>query len=126
MPATDQSAEPAQTEPAIAEAAHTPGPWSIVPQNGVGPMIAREYETGKQMNPKGLRLVCHVLARGNSLPEDEANARLIAAAPDLLAALTEVMDWVKHWDPNFAQDAEWPATAAKVDAALSRAAGEGE
>ena len=50
-------------------------------------MIAHPYETGNQIRPKGLRLIGHVLARGNSLTQDEANARLIAAAPDLLAAL---------------------------------------
>jgi hypothetical protein len=75
---------PVQAEPG---ATHTPGPWEIIPQHGAGPMIAHPFETGNQMNPRGLRLVCHVLARGNSLAQDDANARLITAAPDLLAAL---------------------------------------
>lgn len=66
--------------------AHTPGPWEEIPQHGAGPMIAHKYATGKQMNPIGLRLVCHILMRGNSMDEDQANARLIAAAPELYAA----------------------------------------
>ena len=65
---------------------HTAEPWVIVPQSDGSAMIAREFETGKQMNPKGLRLIAHCLARGNTLPEDEANAHLIASAPELLEA----------------------------------------
>lgn len=67
--------------------AHTPGPWEAVPQNGAGPMIAHRYETGNQMRPTGLRLIAHLLERRNSLAEDQANANLIAAAPDMLHAL---------------------------------------
>ncbi len=65
----------------------TPGEWVQIPQHGAGPVIAHEYDTGKEMNPKGLRLVCHVLSRGKSMSQDEANARLIAAAPALYEAL---------------------------------------
>lgn len=65
----------------------TPGPWEQVPQNGAGPIIAHRYDTGLQMKPTGLRLICHMLERNSSLDQDKANARLIAAAPDLLAAL---------------------------------------
>ena len=63
---------------------HTEGPWSILPQNGAGPMIVHEFETGNQMNPTGYRMICNMLQRGNSLEQDKANARLIAAAPDFL------------------------------------------
>ena len=65
----------------------TTGPWVIVPQDDGSAMVAHEYDTGKQMNPKGLRLISHVLVRGNSLRQDEANARLIAAAPEMYEAL---------------------------------------
>lgn len=30
---------------------HTPGPWTLLPQNGAGPMLVHEFETGNQMNP---------------------------------------------------------------------------
>ena len=66
---------------------HTPGPWDVIPQNGAGPMIAHCYDTGNDINPTGLRLVCHVLERKASQEVDRANARLIAAAPELLEAL---------------------------------------
>lgn len=66
---------------------HTPGPWSEIPQHAAGPMIAKVIETGKQMEPTRLRLIAHMLQRGDSLIEDQANAKLIAAAPALLEAL---------------------------------------
>ncbi len=47
-----------------------------------------------------LRLICHVLQRGNSLKEDEANARLIAAAPDLLEALEDFVAAYSPHDPG--------------------------
>jgi hypothetical protein len=43
----------------------------------------------------------------------------------LREALIEVRDWIKNWDPNFIYDDEWPATAAKIEAALAASAGEG-
>lgn len=67
----------------------TETPWEEVPQNGAGPIIAHRFGTGNQMQPTGLRLICHVLQRGNSLKQDRANAAFIAAArsavSDLLA-----------------------------------------
>lgn len=65
----------------------TPGPWFQVPQSNGSVMIARRYETGKQLSPHGLRLVCNVLVRGSSMSEDDANAHLIAAAPEMYHAL---------------------------------------
>ena len=75
------------TSPTAGAGKFTPGPWSRVPQNRGGDLIAREYETGDQMNPKGLRLVTFMMARGDSLREDEANAALISAAPEMYEAL---------------------------------------
>lgn len=67
--------------------AHTPGPWVVVQhpdgwtiQNratGAGACVASQY--------------------GDS---NEANARLIAAAPDLLAALKDAVNWLDDFDDN--------------------------
>jgi hypothetical protein len=70
----------------------TQGPWEEIPQHGAGPIIAHPYETGSQMNPRGLRLVCHVLARGNSLKQDEANARFIASTRTLVPQLCDEVE----------------------------------
>lgn len=56
---------------------HTPGPWSIGKYGDV------TDATGEVVRAKGL-----ALTRG---AEAEANARLIAAAPDMLAALKAVL-----------------------------------
>jgi hypothetical protein len=98
--------------------AHTPGPWTIVPQSGAGPMIAHPYETGNQLNPHGLRLVCHVLARYNSLEQDNSNARLIAAAPDLLQSLKLCVARLEEY-----QDAEGGIALEFARAAITKAGG---
>jgi len=33
-------------------------------------------------------------------------------------ALTEVMDWIENWSPNFTEDDDWPDTEQKVTDAL--------
>jgi hypothetical protein len=98
-------------------AQHTPGPWSQIPQSTGGPIIAHKYETGNQLNPIGLRLVGLTMARKDSLKEDEANARLMAAAPDLLSALRMVLD-----DPSSLDGR--PRTYEAVRAAIKKAEGD--
>lgn len=59
---------------------HTPAPWHINPTND----SRTKYRI--YANPQGLSLICN--AEGAMPTEtNEANARLIAAAPELLAAL---------------------------------------
>lgn len=67
---------------------HTPGPWEYVPEQldpsgsrvaGRGPVVkVEQFAVAK---------VCRTAYRRGREPEGEANARLIAAAPDLLANL---------------------------------------
>lgn len=66
---------------------HTPGPWSY---QGIGPVFdvtAQAGRTAKYIGHFIARLPA-TIAGFEPIPEDarEANARLIAAAPDLLAA----------------------------------------
>jgi hypothetical protein len=112
-------------------AGFTEGPWEEIPQHGAGPMIARRFDTGNQMNPTGLRLICHVMQRRDSLLTDEANAALIAAAPDLYEALVEARLAVAA-DVEAADDPDgqysgyrdlFAARLAKIDLALSKALG---
>jgi len=104
---------------------HTPGEWEIIPQNGGSPIIGRRFNTGNQMNPIGIRLVCQVFARGNSIQEDDANARLIAAAPTMYSAL---LDAIKAIDGDFAFESErhdaLMASAINMRAAIAKATGE--
>jgi hypothetical protein len=82
--------------------AHTPGPWSVFKAatengefsiNATGPYIAETI---------------------GGIAEEEANANLIAAAPDLLEALQSV---VNAWEEP---DLGWEA-AEKVHAAIAKA-----
>ena len=95
---------------------HTPGPWTYgVPSPGANFSI---YATRMSIGRLG------IASNSKRAAEGEANARLIAAAPDLLEALRQVMGWIDGWDPNFIHDADWPETAHHIRAAISRATGE--
>lgn len=66
---------------------HTPGPWSVGEKRGVwvGPVV---------MADDGKRGVAFVVG------ESDANARLLAAAPDLLAALKAHIPWKTAGQPD--------------------------
>lgn len=55
---------------------HTPGPWMITQYPALAPMVYAEPTAGE------MRPICQ--GHSPSEAEDAANARLIAAAPDLL------------------------------------------
>lgn len=63
---------------------HTPGPWTVSP-DGQAPMVRWADTT----NP----IVSKV--HGYDVPEAEANAKLIAKAPDMRKFIAEFVDW---WD----------------------------
>jgi hypothetical protein len=68
------------------QAAHTPGPWFVDEDDRPGMEWNRHIYSGPQL------AVCFMAHSDGKAPErDAANARLIAAAPDLLEALQEVM-----------------------------------
>lgn len=81
---------------AMTKAKHTPGPWQIVIDDDGNPL------SGRPMVAAAPELDCAIVhwdgfvqsywrsARGDK--EIHANARLIAAAPDLLKALEELAD----------------------------------
>lgn len=63
---------------------HTPGPWRLHEQRGRTYVVAgRGVEAGEFMG--------HLIAAETTCPDWPANARLIAAAPDLLAACEAVL-----------------------------------
>jgi hypothetical protein len=67
------------------EGGHTPGPWEIAGPNGYG-----DIDGHRVRDPRGYILAVAI----GDVPElsPEANARLIASAPDLLEALKELRD----------------------------------
>ena len=102
----------------MSEIKHTPGPWSIktresrympgvIIQDGVcGP-------DGEQIKVEGVTL--------SSCDEAKANARLIAAAPELLGALLALDDLRGSWSPP---DDVIKAAWSKCRAAIAKATGE--
>ena len=96
---------------------HTPGPWDVAPNGAAEPTIW-----------KGKRAVAF-LADGHGDARRNANAHLIAAAPDLLAC---VAGFVESWgrevdtdaDINGSDAVEWINSAMfEFRAALVKAAG---
>ena len=66
---------------------HTPGPWRVTARSNC--MIDVLHDN----NTKGAitQALCRVQARDSWVAEAEANARLIASAPDLLEALRDMV-----------------------------------
>ena len=90
-------------------AEHTPSPWSL-----------DEKEPGELWisNVDRSYPVCMVTASGNVTERDKADARLIAAAPDLLAACQEFVRKVECGEAKSTRSYE------QMKAAISRATGE--
>lgn len=63
------------------EMKHTPGPWRI--STALGNDGGGSYR--HEIDPCGVTIYQHLL--GRTVPEIQANARLIAAAPEMLEAL---------------------------------------
>lgn len=83
---------------------HTQGPWST--EQGDGQLhVVSEFGTIAQVGP------CNTVDE-----EDDANARLIAAAPELLAALQELV-----LAPNkFRPEKYWDAARSAISKATGR------
>lgn len=65
---------------------HTPGPWEVVTPTANASTKARDVRTVRTSARKWSRRVARVYAFGTA--DADANARLIAAAPELLRVLT--------------------------------------
>ena len=86
----------------MTEASHTPGPWGYVPSNEHhGPYVVNQWGSGDICDCYTMSNLNDYSVRngGDSKPihfqrdEADANARLIAAAPDMLEALELVIQW---------------------------------
>lgn len=95
---------------------HTPGPWTI-----------REYQdytgSGVEIAQSGSNPRLHIVRdiMGDNIEQSDANARLIAAAPELLTMLTRVMDEVMMSEEVFSKLA--PLTLKQARDAINKAKG---
>ena len=102
--------EPASPGDPSMSAKHTPGPWRCGPGDGCAKVQANDGD------------LCATVYGGNQ-ETDYANARLIAAAPELLEALRACRramqnDWTNK--PRIGDE----AVCARADLAIARASGE--
>ena len=67
---------------------HTPGPWRFNPRVECAGTVSADAV--------GLRVALICAPGTGRTSETDANANLIAAAPDLLAALIDVLGWVPN------------------------------
>jgi hypothetical protein len=65
---------------------HTQGPWHVGAGNGEGSIFSDNGRTRLEIGGTTLYSIAQI-TRGWNEVEDEANARLIAAAPEMLEAL---------------------------------------
>lgn len=102
---------------------HTPGPWEIRRPAHItwnGPTGAFEIYAGD-------KLICQrPWAEGNpqAIKEHEANASLIAAAPDLLDACEEAIALIEGWDSG-ATEADVRRVMGLLNTAIAKARSEG-
>ena len=110
------------------QAAHTPGPWRYGGQVGAarGYILAGLQTPGAPLGIKRVALVAQDLTFAGGDPE--ANARLIAAAPDLLAACADVLATHDHFAGRGGDERvriAWsPDQIARLRAAVAKATGE--
>lgn len=90
---------------------HTPGPWRQFEHNGNVMVCA---------GPSHLATV----AIGGAMDEssDRANARLIAAAPELLDALRTILEYAECYDDAGPRAAGWQSAELRADIEAARAA----
>jgi len=82
----------------------TPGPW---------------VAAGTRVDGPDGELVTYLTGYAKPTPRQAANARLIAAAPDLLEALQQVRKWAEGDDENYTGD----HPIARARAAIAKATG---
>ena len=121
----------------MAETVHTPEPW-FVPDQTWARETRIEVEDGIACPGSGGAMsytttVC-TLGWNSTTPEWEANARLIAAAPDLLEALAPFADQARHHAADAPEWRDSDTVSAVISigdlrrarAAIARATGEKE
>ena len=77
---------------------HIPGPWRVKPNSVGGPTVGPEGSVVADIRTYGGP---HV--GGRQHPQTDANARLIAAAPDLLEACETFAEWLGREESGFAR-----------------------
>ena len=94
---------------------HTPGPW-FTEREGFSTVYIEARIGGGMIQEVA---ACGPTAEGSD--QQDANASLIAASPDLLKALKQVMSWIDNWTPEFSNDPDWPTDRDAARSAIEQA-----
>jgi len=88
----------------MAELKHTPGPWIVVngwDENGIGKYFPSVVLYGDpNEDDYGRRRITINVSHDQKIPSLMANAKLIAAAPDLLQAAINALEYLDHARPD--------------------------
>ncbi len=103
-------------------AQHTPGPWKLDGLTVKGPPRKWPGQDPHYVQCAAAEIVAHVPSQPGCYQEypldiAKANARLIAAAPDLLAALKFVLPSIRRANK---EDSDWCGDLSKVEAAIAK------
>lgn len=100
----------------MSEVKHTPGPWAVMPEESDKPYVRiRGTQLGERFKVANVLMPDYEGAQELEIEETRANAHLIAAAPELLEALRDLIGWVpgpKHWHTDACPKAVERAVAA--------------
>lgn len=96
-------------------AQHTPGPWTAI-VHADWPHRQDVYITAQQWGVIGVVSIDPSLE--HLVDAQRANLRLIAAAPDMLAALEDALEFLQDWE-----DLSGGPAARKARAAIAKATG---
>ena len=101
---------------------YTPGPWKAVDGQNRANCPSRDclHDARAAVIREGTGQLIAATLDGDA--EQIANARLIAAAPDLLAALEAQEAWDRHQAPPWGHDCQWCAGCCERIAIMRRAA----
>lgn len=124
-----------ETKPAAAK--HTPGPWKVIAdpiKAGIHPYHDHRFvgTVDADFDADGTQCGGHILAKLTDAPEIIANARLIAASPDLLAAYPALIEIAREYrelivgsesrdGDESTMDADAKGDVARIDSALAPA-----
>ncbi|HEL2957133.1 TPA: hypothetical protein UL931_000330 [Stenotrophomonas maltophilia] len=106
---------------------HTPGPWKVFPEEAHRDYVrVRGTALGRRFKIANVPTPIHEGVTERDVEETRANARLIAAAPELLAALIKADQMFR--DIGFVAEADRArpgSLGAEIRAAIAKATGEG-
>lgn len=100
---------------ATTKSAHTPGPWRLGPIHSDGSFAIHSNKGS----------IVHAIPFGSTLQDRDANARLIAAAPEMLEALELVHQALADYcDEHDGKHAVRPETQSLLFRLIAKAKGE--